>query len=132
MRTLFTSHNTIKYHVRVNRCDEERLELLHVKLRLLVAWTPTCTMLPILPLCQPYTEQVSTVAPLDYLGCLLLKFIDEAIVDGLQGRSLLHYTCSDLGLDVFQGGLDGLFLLLFDGRRLLFVEMCWVLSYRGL
>ena len=75
---------------------------------------------------------MSTVTPLDYLGCLLLKFIDETIVDGLQGRSLLHYTCSDLGLDVFQRGLGGLFLLLFDGRRLLLVEMCWVLSYRGL
>lgn len=75
---------------------------------------------------------MSTVAPLDYLGCLLLKFIDEAIVDGLQGRSLLHYTCSDLGLDVFQGGLGRLFLLLIDMRRLLLVEMCWVLSYRGL
>jgi len=102
MLTLFTSHNTIKYHVRVDRSDKERLKLLHVKLRPLMTWTPTRTMLLILPLSQPLPEQMRAVTPLNYLSRLLLQFVDQAIVNRLQSGSLLHYTCSYLGLDVFQ------------------------------
>ncbi len=100
--TLFTSHNTIKYHVRVNRRDKERLELLHVKLRPLMTWTPTCTMFLILPLPDPLPEQMRAVPPLNYLSRLLLQFVDQPVVNRLQCGSLFHYTCSDLGLNVSQ------------------------------
>ena len=105
MMLLVTSHDTIKYHVRVNCGHEERLELVHVELRVHVARTSTCTMLLGLPEHESLAEEVRPEAPLDDFRCLLLKLIDEAVVNRFQGRTLLHNARCDLSLNVFQRSL---------------------------